>query len=170
MTLRARIISRILRLSPGDRVIPMQPADSARPLGSRPPDPAPEGSIRCVRSRRQPQHVRIDPISKKILRPPESFFSKANRDLEGGGPGFRGPPLPQDLQSCGILLVEPVQKRGERSVGIRGSGNQYCMQTIEKRLPCDRPVVSLQYQNSSGYLSFRSDLIRALRVIRGSEN
>ena len=77
-------------------------------------------------------------ISGKILRSPKSFLSKAGGDLGRGDPGFRDPPLPQELQSYRILLVEMERNGLWRDVGIWGPGNPNCMQTIEICRPSDR--------------------------------
>src|SRR5262249_13249243 len=58
-----------------------------------------------------------------ILRAPKSLLSKAQRELGRGDPGVRGPPLPQKLQTCSILIKKP--EREERD--FRGQ---------EKKIAC----------------------------------
>src|SRR5262245_4501456 len=86
----------------------MRPADSARPRGSRSPDAGPTGpAVRPVTSdTTPPDRPGVDRISKKIWRAPESFLSRPASDLERGDPESIGPPLPQELQTCRILIVE----------------------------------------------------------------
>jgi hypothetical protein len=64
---------------------------------------------------------------EKNRRPEKNFKPEGDDDLGRRTAGVFGPPLPQELQTCRILLVEAGRKSLRRSVGIWGSSRPECM-------------------------------------------
>src|SRR5262249_39333129 len=63
----------------------------------------------------------------KNRRPEKNLKPDGDDDLGRRTAGDFGPPLPQELQTCRIMIVEPRGKGLRRSVGIWGSDDSKCM-------------------------------------------
>jgi hypothetical protein len=140
------------RPSPGNRGIPTRPRTphvrSARALrilarraGSGTSGPA-VGPITPAPT--PPARPATDRISGKILKAPKSFLSKAARDMERGDPGFRGVPLPQELQPCVIMLVDGIGKACAGAWGFGGVISKIACKQLKYARSAYGPVTSLQ--------------------------